>query len=191
MPKISIDEASAKQLRDFAIKTLNLEINPSENSNSIRAKILATMPNATEIDVADAPASNERKAPAAPAPAAATASAAPAGRAGLHFKYDPKVKLRVMTTTDPTRPKEVQLAVGGDVIILKRGHDVEIPYRFYLALNDAIETVARDTDEINPTTFMPMKEWVQQHSYPFQILAMPSDAEIDAWQKRTAAIEMA
>ena len=100
-------------------------------------------------------------------------------------EYDPKAEITIAQTSDKTRSRDVQVAVNGDVIIVQRGKRVAIPYRFYLALDNAIEKIARDTDEINPQSQMPVKEWVDQPSYSYTTHRLPSDEEIAAWHKRT------
>jgi hypothetical protein len=191
--KIPIEEANNKQLLFFAQRVLGLDVAKGMNNATILAKIEAAMPGTTEIDVESegeiAPASPASPTPPAapPAPAAAD-DAIPAGREGAHFRYDPKVKIRVSATGDKTRAKDVQVAVNGDVIIIQRGVATAIPYRFYRALLEAVEKVGRETEEINPVTHMPIIEWVEQPSYEFSVLAMPSDEEIAAYHARTDAI---
>ena len=51
--------------------------------------------------------------------------------------------------------------------------------------------VFRDTDEINPLTGMPIKEYVEQLSYPHQVFSRPSDEDIAAWHARTDDLALA
>lgn len=181
--KIPLDDANRDQLFHFARAMLNLDVNDKCNNATLRAKILAASPGTTHIFVPHTMATVIEQAPAAAAAAQVEAKAS-TGKLSTHFRDDPKVRLMVQETTELTRAKDVQVAVQGDVIIIRRGTEVDIPYRFYLALKDAVEQVARDTDEINPQTGLPIKEWVERHSYPFSVFSMPSQTEIDAWNKR-------
>lgn len=183
LTNVPLEEATQKQLLFYANSILNLDVGHAANSSTLRAKILRAQPDCTEIKVkADDQA--KKAAPAAP-----TVTSAKVEKKVLttHYQDDPKVKIKVFTDSSGLRPKDVQIAVQGDVVIIQRDKEVSIPYRHYLALNDAIEDVARDTDEINPNTGLPIKEWVSQHSYPFQVLTMPSREEIAAWERRTGS----
>ncbi len=187
---IPLEEASREQLFHFARNVLNIEVGDGANNATIKSKIVQAKPDCTEIMVpADA-----APATASPAPGAGVVAQPAAKQSGsltTHFRDDPKVRLQIMRTTEANRAKDVQVAVQGDVFLIRRGETVSVPYRVYLALNDAIEQVARDTDEINPATGLPIKEWVEQHSYPFQVHAMPSSEEIAAWEQRVSGLQLA
>lgn len=193
---IPVDQATLPQLRYFAESVLGLELAKTSNSAVVRAKIEAAMPNLTEIrapEDAPEPAQDSHPAPivlgqTVNVPDGAVAVAA---NKSTHEKYDPRVLLVVLTTGDQTKAKDVQIAVNDSVIVMQRGKKVSIPYRHYLALNDAMETIAVDTDEINPLTNMPKKEWITQHSYPFQVWEMPSDEAIAEWTDRLHAADEA
>lgn len=188
---VTLEEATNAQLLHFAQTVMGLDVNPGTPSTTLRSKIMQARPDIDSIEVpAGKPAAGTVSNPDGTHTATAAAESIPQGVAGLHFRYDPKVRLRIQGTTEATRAKDVQIACQGEVIILRRDRDVEIPYRHFLVLKDAIETVARDTDEINPLTGLPIKEWVEQNSYPYQILAMPSEEEIAAWHKRTSALQL-
>lgn len=196
---VSIDNASYQQLAHF-ITSQNLDIPRGSNAVGLRARIRQGFPDLTEITVPDdlsaraegtaAKPKNTVLAPAADVGEGPSRPSFPSGRAAQHFRYDPKVRLEVLPSSDPTRAKDVQVAVQGDVILIRRGREVEVPYRFYLALNEAVEQVARDTDQEHPESGLPIKEWVEQKSYPFSIISMPSNAEIDAWHERMAKLEL-
>lgn len=183
--KVNIDTATREQLFYFARSILNIEVGEGANNATLRAKIKQASPGIEEIMAPAVTAIPATEKPAAEEPAKGGAR-----KLTTHFRDDPKVKIMIHESADPARAKEVQVAVQGDVIIMRRGKKVEIPYRHYLALNDAKEQVARDTDEINPVTGLPFKEWVEQHSYPFNTLSMPSAEEISAWEARTAPMQL-
>lgn len=198
--KVPLDQATRPQLFHYIRSVLNLDIGEGANNAQIKAKILQAQPGATEIlvpqEMATAPTQSEPKilqggGTIDAATIAANTASVPASQMTSHPRHDPKVELVVMPSADPTRPKDVQVAVQGETILIKRGERVKIPYRYYIALEQAVETVPRDTDTINPTTGLPFKEWVEQHSYPFQVYAMPSAEEIAAWEARLGAVALA
>lgn len=182
---VNIDTATREQLFYFARSILNIEVGEGANNATLRAKIKQASPGIEEIMAPAVTAVPATEKPAADAPASNGTR-----KLTTHFRDDPKVRIAIHESADPARAKEVQVAVQGDVIIMRRGKEVDIPYRHYLALCDAKEQVARDTDEINPATGLPFKEWVEQHSYPFNTLSMPSADEIAAWEKRMANVQL-
>ena len=186
--KVKLDDASNPQLRYYCEAILNLEgIKPVGQSNSYYvSRIRAAL--GDEIEEIELPEESLKF--AAPTPQAIDIAPTPegdipSGVAGQHYMYDPKAEITIAPTNDKTRSRDVQVAVNGDTFIMQRGKRVSVPYRVYLAIENAIETVARDTDEINPQSQMPVKEWVEQPSYSFTVHKLPSDEEIAAWHRRT------
>lgn len=191
--KVQLDDASHPQLRYYCEAILNLDgIKPVGQSSSYYiARIRAVL--GDEINEIELPADSVNF--AAPKPAAIDIAptpegAIPSGVAGQHYMYDPKVELTIAPTNDRTRSRDVQVAVNGDAFIMQRGKRIAVPYRVYLALKDAIETVSRDTDEINPQSQMPVKEWVEQPSYSFTENKLPTDEQIAEWHRRTDNFEL-
>jgi hypothetical protein len=85
--------------------------------------------------------------------------------------------------SDASKPRMVQLAVNGDVVVSKRGEPVKLPYRFYLANLCAIETIARESDETDDHG-MPIMEYAEQASYPMERVVLPPLDELEAWHQR-------
>lgn len=186
--KISIADATAAQLRWYATAVLGLEdIKKGTSASNIIGKIHAVSPNIAEIEVPEDLAEDAPVQAVTPkgVTLAANGAAIPDGRAGQHFRFDPKVTLEVNRTNDKKRAKRVFVTCNGDVIEIQRGVPVQIPYRFYLVMLDAVEKVSIELDEINPVTGLPLREWVEQQSYDFNVKATPSQEEIDAWFART------
>lgn len=187
--KILLAEATNAQLRYYAEGVLNLEgIKSGQHNAFLMSKIMAVVPpETTEIELPKNMAllgtTAEPVVDLAPAPAGV--DGVPDGPESRHYRYDPKVEVEVQPTNDKTRPRDCYINCNGDVLQLQRGKVVAIPYRHFLVLRDAREMVARDSDEINPLTHMPIKEYVEQPSYPFTVHNMPSREEIAAWHART------
>lgn len=190
MPTIPIEQATAAQLRAFGEIHLGLEIPRTLNAATALAKIKQADPARTEITIEDPTPAASIASPAqvaamqAQVPLAAEPAVLKAGGAMIHFTADPKVKLRVQKTGDATRAKDVTIGVNGDVWRLQRGQDVEVPYRVYLALENAKEHQAVETGELNAMG-VAAKEWQEVYSYPFQVIEMPSKEAIAEWHART------
>lgn len=190
--KVKLDDASNAQLRYYCEGVLNLDgIKKGQQDSFLIAKIRAVHgDDCTEIELPEAAQHMTGPSNAAVDIAPRGEGDIPSGPEGQHYRYDPKVELTIAPTNDKTRAREVQVAVNGDAFIMQRGKKILVPYRVYLALDAAIEKVTRDTDEINPQSQMPVKEWVDQPSYPFTVHKLPSDDEIAAWHKRTDNYEL-
>lgn len=196
--KVPIAEATYVQLKDFATLSLGLEVKNGLHKQHVIALIEQVQPGITEIDlVDDASAVQARGAepgqtvtPNAPVTASPADSEIPEGRAGGHFRYDPKVGIRIEAGRANGR-KDVQLSVNGATITVLRGVDVEIPYRFYQALMQARETVFEETGETDPATGQPIRAEVERHTIPFSLTGvMPSAEEIKAFHARTDALSL-
>ena len=190
--KVKLDEASNPQLRYYCEAVLNLDgIKPvGQRNDFLIAKIRAALgDDITEIEMPAESVNFAAPRAAAVDVAPTPEGAIPSGIAGQHYRYDPKVEVTINETSDKTRARDVQLAVNGDVIIVQRAQRVAIPYRFYLALENAVEKISRETGEINQVTQMPLREWVEQPSYSFTTHRLPSDEEVAAWHKRTDSFD--
>ncbi|SKB32384.1 hypothetical protein [Sphingopyxis flava] len=191
--KVALGDATNAQLRYYAEGVLNIDgIKPVGQSNAfLISKIKGVL--GEEVEQIELP-STMKLLGATSAPALDVAPAGegglPAGPESRHFRYDPKVEIEIQNSNDKTRSRDCYINCNGDVLQVQRGKRVKIPYRHYLVLVDAVEKVARDTDEINPITHMPVKEWVEQPSYPFSVFSLPSEEEIAAWHKRMDNVEL-
>ena len=199
--RVAIDEADFKSLKHFAEVALGLEVNTGTNSAQLRAKIRTVMPTAKDIPVYVEPA------PAAPPPPVPAVAAKPltdedgnlvapanrpaaierAGTTALtHSSQDPKVKIVIQKTADKTRSRDVTVSVNGEVFRMQRGVEIEVPYRVYLALEDAKEMAAVETDQIHPQSGLPIMDWQEVYSYPFSVKALPSEEVVAAWLAATS-----
>lgn len=194
--QIPIDEADLATLKAYAELSLGIEVKDGTNAKHVRAKILAAAPTLTHVPAL---------APAQPGATVATVAAVPAANPAAaeefhvsdarnferpkyslnHPNLDPKVRMRFHKTADKIRAREVTLSVNGFVCRYQRGQVVNVPYRIYLAAENAKEMASIETDEINPITNDPIMGWEPVYSYPFEVLLMPSDEEIAAWHVAT------
>lgn len=201
--RVKIDEADFSVLKHFATVILGLEIKEGTNASQIRAKIRTAMPSTDTIPLPPPPPEPIVQPATISHPLVQAALAnpvedenplvrpaavsLPASTELMHASKDPKVGLRFHKTDDKRRSRDVTIGVNGDIYRCQRGVDVKVPYRVYLAVLDAKEHVAVDSDQINPVTGEPLKVWEEVYSYPFTVNSMPSDAEIAAWHERTGS----
>lgn len=187
----TLEDCTPAELRQHAQINIGLDVPASANRATIIAKLKAANPAIVSIDVPDEPAPSPMLAEFAQV-AAMHAQTPPAlapavlhvGGSMPHYNQDPKVRLEIMKTSDPQRAKEVTLGVNGDTFRMKRGEQIDVPYRVYLVLLDAKENQSVETGEINAMG-APVREWQEVQSYPFQVHAMPTAAEIAAWHAAT------
>lgn len=212
--RIKIDDADAATLRHFAEVTMGLEIKPGTNAPQMRAKIKQAVPDIDTIPALPAapapvvregdtvqpqqqiverivyverPAQTDAQAQATERPAAISR---PASRELQHASLDMKVRVRVPKTDDKRRAKDVTLGVNGDIYRMQRGVWVELPYRFYLALDHAVEhSAVPDPERMNPITGEPIMVWEAVQSYPFEVdnTTLPSPEQIAEWEYATGS----
>lgn len=187
---IPMEEADYATLKHYAVTKHGIEIPHGANANTLRGKILAVEPDCKEVP---------KIKPGEALPSAREVAAAKVAAAGdegdwapidptniMHYKNDPKVALKIDKTTDKTRAKIVTVSVSGDVWRMERGVEHVVPYRVFEALDHARENQAVETDEINPHTKMPMKEWQEVHSYPFNVTRHANPKHVEQWRAATS-----
>lgn len=170
--KLPIEDASDEQLRSFATSFLQLELDEKVKT---RAQILGAITKAWPqpwIHVAAAP-----EAPVQAAGVVPTPKVEKLGFKG-HYKDDPIVEVTVGTTAYPGGKHPASVSVNGsNNLVIQRNQRVAIPYRFYLALENAHEEhMVQDGVEVVATRIT---------NYPMQVHKLPSDEEIAAWHERT------
>jgi hypothetical protein len=171
-----ITEASDQQLRDFC-EMQQLDVSDCKS----RAELMAVLGPAWEHDYITVLAEpefdeDERAAMAEQVQGVDGSVIKLAGGIGAN---DPKVRLSIGQTPLPGGKDPVPVGVNGKTLVIQRNMEVEVPYRFYLALQAAIrEEVTQDekTGELHVSTIT---------NYPMQVKALPSEEEIAAWHKRT------
>lgn len=193
--KVSLDAANNHQLRHFAGVVLGIDgIKNGQSDSFLIGKIKAALPDATDIEVPEHIEGGPM--PAAPIVAGASVAegevvAAMAPRQAAHYRFDPKVKIYIGQPYDGSRMKHIQLSVGGDTLTMERGKEHVIPYRFYLALEQAQEQLFQDTDVDDQRTGMPVKELISRPTVPHTVTGpMPSPEEIAAFHKRTDNVSL-
>lgn len=182
-----IDDATATEVRSFAASFLGIPTE-GQTDDQVRAAVRA----ATETDVIyvrlepEAMVGHDQTGHPPLPPVVATSDEEPVKLQGGLGRGDPKVRIVLHNEEKDgvivSRHKEV--GVNGVVWLLKRGEPIDIPYRVYLALNNANRDVITHNGEGEVMT-------QSVKNTPFNIEAMPSRDEIAAWEARTASQFMA
>lgn len=178
--KIPINEATADQLREYCEVFLGIHVspNPGTKPETIKAKILQAKPDIEfiENEVEEEPAVPEGAAPQ-------KVDGAKRGYGPGTSQFDPKVKIRINQSEGPGGNRGVPVGVNGQIMILPRGEVIEVPYRYYLALDQAVQA----TYHQDPKTHEPIAS--VGHSYPFQVIQMPPQEDIEAWHEGQEATQ--
>ena len=170
---ISIDEATPEQVRAYAANFLGIPVDDVEDGE-VMAKVRASI-EGSQIFVAKAMEDVDQT--GSPPPIVENTGG---GLVGTLGRGDPKVTLVLHAEERDgvvvNRHKEV--GVNGVVWLLKRGEEITIPYRVYVALNNAERHVITHTPEGE------VREQVVLNT-PFNVVRMPPAEEIAAWHKKT------
>jgi hypothetical protein len=81
--------------------------------------------------------------------------------------------------------RPVPVSVNGDQILIRRNEWVKIPYRFYLAMMNAVQTTYEPIT--NDVGKMVDQKAIDQLAFPFNSRNGPSQAELDQWAKAKQA----
>lgn len=93
---------------------------------------------------------------------------------------DPKVRLRIGETELPGGKDPFPIGVNGSIVVVQRKLVVDMPYRYYLALQNAVREVVTQDQK---TRELMVSEVT---NYPLvQVIAMPSAEQIADFHART------
>lgn len=176
---IAFEDALPDQLREYAMQFLNLELPPEASDSQVRAAIQQASPGITQIFALEQPA-DEQPAIAPPEPETVRPEEQANRTAGTLGKGDPRaiIHIPVIETEDGSGGKDVILGVNGRAWQLKRGFDLDVPWRVVEALKNATQIVVRH----NPETGDETRRSAQR--FPFEFIKKPPEAEVEAWTKR-------
>lgn len=177
---VLIDDASPAQLRNYAISFLGIPVSDAMSDPEVLALIKQASDSASiwiaPSQVIDQAGSAPPAQPGAQEPQQSQPLVGGLGRG------DPRVSLTLHAEEREGVVVSHHKAVGvnGTVWAIKRGVQVDVPYRVYLALKDAVRDAITHDGE---------GEVISQkvHAVPFSVQRMPSQEEIDAFHERTRA----
>ena len=168
--KIAIDTKNYSELIKWA-KAQNLDVQHGRTSgDELIAKIHAVFPDLTEVEIEGEPET-------------VMVVSGETGALTANYRHDPKVIVNIASDSENGGSHPVPVCVNGDHILIKRNADVAIPYRFYVALNNAVQTDLRQ--ETNEQTGKIYTVFEERQAIRFSSKGVPSDDEIAAWHKRT------
>lgn len=131
MKQIKIEEATAKQLRDFAELVLGLEIGGRETSQMMRGKIQAA--GYSRDTIADV---------GAPAEGPTTAQVATSSDRRINPETrKPETRIIIMAEDKPGGEDPVQVSVNGRLILIPRGEACWVEDPYVEVLRNAVEYV--------------------------------------------------
>lgn len=171
----NIDEATTEELRVYGTQFLGIPLEDNLSDAEVLAKVKTANDGAT-IWIMPAPEIDQTGAPPPPVDVGQSTG----GLMGGLGRADPKVRLTLHAEERDgvitSRHKEV--GVNGIVWLLKRGESLEVPYRVYLALNDAVrDGITHDSEgEVHHQMV---------HNTPFNVEHLPSKEEIADYHSRT------
>ena len=184
MTKIHINDATVAQLRTFAEEVLGLDVRAQDTRKSLQAKI-GVVHVGDEIELPDHTTATFEAVPTdagtAPEQMRAATAKSVSAKSG---RGDPLVRLVVHENESEEGKRPVFVAVNGTGMLIPRGREVEIPYRYYLVLRDTIVSSFRQDME---SAEKEMRE-SRQPVYPFNVTRLPSQEEVDAWKRATGKL---
>jgi exosome complex RNA-binding protein Rrp4 len=91
------------------------------------------------------------------------------------------IQIPVIETEDGSGSRDVIVGVNGRAWQMQRGHDIDVPHRVVVALDNAVRTCCATTTLANE---------IRRHSkrFTYGVIERPSRRqEIEAWNQRTGA----
>ena len=170
--QIPIEEATKDELIQFASENLGMEFSPKTPIG----KILAGVRQAWRPD--HIILYGERETPVATVDKGADASTVKVNIRALKggsSEHDPKVRMFLNEAEGAGGQRAVFVSVNNVPMLIPRGEEVDVPYRYYLALKAAVSTV-HEQDE---NTYEVLSRDVP--AYPFQVIRLPTEKEMEAW----------
>jgi hypothetical protein len=193
MKQIHISTASDEQVRRFALM-VGVDLLPTDGPDTVISKLRMVWQGdgITVADEPDAPGAltgELRTAPEDRQPGESShfAAVARATRLGSSdSSRDPRVILNVQKVRvgNEVSNSDVPVGVNGVAFQLKTGIPVDVPYRVYEALNNAQREEITHDDQGEVVSAM-------VHAYPFNVMEMPSKAEVKAWREEIDRAEAA
>lgn len=192
MKNIHISTASDEQVRRFA-QMVGVDLLPTDGPDTVISKLRMVW-NSENISVADDPADppgaltgQARTAPEdrRPGESSEFSQRVQAGKlVSSDSSRDPRVILTVqkMRVGNEVSNSDVPVGVNGVAFQIKTGVPVDVPYRVYEALNNAVREEITHDDQGEVVS-------ANVHAYPFNVTEMPSKAEIAAWREQADKAE--
>lgn len=182
MTVIQLKDATQAQLYRYATVNLNLpSVQPSTGEEKLRTRIKA----ATGEDVIHVQESAEQEEHAKKPRNPIVDKNSRRNRHNvvmdpLRFAYkDPRFLINIAAERGKGGKTPIPVSVNGTCILLPRGEPIEVPARYFFALQAAVATIIEDViDEHN----RPQRQETEVPQFQYSILRSPTDEEVDDWQ---------
>jgi hypothetical protein len=176
------EDAQPGQIREYATTFLQLDLKGTESDAEILAAVKRAQPGQEYIFVKfDEPEELQQvggNVTAADLPDVRFVDDAARGK-GTFGRNDPRCQIMIPPADTPDGNVDVAVGVNGVVWQLKRGVDLDVPLRVWLALMAAQQELVTHNQETHDTIISTALR------FPIITNSRPSDAEIEAWKKET------
>lgn len=190
--KIPQAQATDEQLRNFAVMTCGLQLEPGDS----RATLIARIATVAEVDmipieVDDTPIETMGAkmldiGGTKPNPyGLPQISAARLQSKGAAYLTDPHVCLVIAREEKEGGDEPVPVSVNGAAMWIPRGQMVEIPYRYFVALMNAVKEVFTQKDIYGAL------EGRMVPALPIDVKWAPSDEVVREWTAKTNTLQLA
>ena len=167
------DEATLSELKRFAASVLGITCAVNIGEATLRAKIRQAFPGDTITIMVHDGEDDVTQSDAPPPPSDQPHD--PRALRGSSAVNDPKVTITIAEQEGAGGKRAVFVGVNGVGMLIPRGRPVDIPLRYYFALNDAVKTVHEQDEATGDVVSSEVP------SYPMSINKMPPQADIDAY----------
>lgn len=182
---LKLEEATPEQKAAYARNFLNIELPFDASEDTILSAINAAQPGVQQIFVNE-PDSPEEQAATETETVELKREEATGKQAGSLGKGDPRAVIVIpsVETQDGAGSKDVVVGVNGRAWQLKRDHELPVPWRVVVALQNAVANlVTHRNDEGHEGEVVERKA----NRAPFYFVSKPTDAEIREWDERVGA----
>lgn len=178
--EIILAEAGRADLERYLAEVLGIDFRPNTPVPTLRAKVEAAQPGCVTFQLPDdgpAPSVLNQPSQAAPQPLPRTEKVLGAYIGGGH--NDPVCKILILEGQDEGGKRPVTVGVNGRVILLPRGRPIDVAYRYYEALKNAVKDVPIENQQTHEI------EVHQVMAYPHQLISGPTPEQLAEWMDRT------
>lgn len=179
---VKLEDASRDQLLYFAntVKGLNL------NKQMSAANIIVRIKQVHKLATIDVPKPGEPAEPAKPVLGPEALAKSPGKLSGPI--EEPMVVMLIPETKEPGGNRGVMVIVNNKAIMLPRGKQFPVKYRYFENLKNAVSTgYEHERDDDGNIKFDQPLKATEVLAYFFNIVRMPPKAELLAWLKQEGA----
>ena len=176
--KIMINDATKEELVQFGKESLGLQFHQATGIGKVLASIRQAWKPDHIILYNDPDESIDVEVTAERSSSGVKVNASIRALSGGSSKNDPKVRLFLNEAEGAGGQRPAFFSVNNVPMLIPRGEEVEVPYRYYMAMKSAITTVFEqdeNTHEINNRDVP---------AFPFQVIRLPTAEEQKGWTKR-------